>query len=307
MIDYFDSNGKMVTTEAYYTHEHVRTGLFKVIFYYDSNEKRVKGELCYTDEYARTKGVSKAISYYNSNGKVVKMERYDKEGNIFEEIKEHFGGNRLSKLLFFASWFILGLLVKSVFSRWAWEYTVACAIAWLCTSYLSYRLAGGRRNPAIYIDKNKPENGEILTGENIKNSVIPKDHMPIHTWQGKLFDWFICIQVVLTCAGLLAAILIPAFGSKEPKASLVAILFTLFLVFMYGLFSFIVASGVRRFRRWTWWITIILLPLVTLYFTQLIIVGIIERSATKTILWLILTLLTIIWIRYFFVRRGDFK
>jgi len=101
-------------------------------------------------------------------------------------MKEQFGGSRLSKFLFFTSWLFLICLVLSFFwriedydlqsksivsSRWAWESTVACAVAWLCTLYLSYRLAGGQRNPVIWEDKslfemlkNAFESGEAKIG-----------------------------------------------------------------------------------------------------------------------------------------------
>ena len=86
------------------------------------------------------------------------------DDKLAKEIKESFGSSRLSKFLFIASWLILLCLGLSVFarievydprsgivvsSRWPWEWTVVCAIAWFCTAYLSYRLAGGRRNPVI--------------------------------------------------------------------------------------------------------------------------------------------------------------
>jgi len=96
----------------------------------------------------------------------------DKNKKLDEEMKEQFGGSRLSKFLFFVSWIFLICLVLSFFwriaeydpqgktivsSRWVWESTVACAVAWLCTSYLAYRLAGGRRNPIICKDKSQQE------------------------------------------------------------------------------------------------------------------------------------------------------
>lgn len=92
----------------------------------------------------------------------------EKNKKLDKEMKEQFSGSRLSKLIFFISWLFLICLVLSFFwriedydlqnktivsSRWAWESTVAFAIAWLCTSYLSYRLAGGRHNPVIWEDK----------------------------------------------------------------------------------------------------------------------------------------------------------
>lgn len=87
--------------------------------------------------------------------------------NIDESMKNIFKGSWLSKLLFYASWFFLICLFLSFFnrsydidpvdgtiisSRWAWEITIACAIAWLSTSYLSYRFAGGRSNPIVLED-----------------------------------------------------------------------------------------------------------------------------------------------------------
>jgi uncharacterized membrane protein YhdT len=93
----------------------------------------------------------------------------EKNEKLDGKTKDVFGGSRLSGFLGFLSWFILLWLLLSLFyrvedidprtgiavsSRWAWEGTVACTIGWICTSYLSYRLAGGRRNPAISKDKN---------------------------------------------------------------------------------------------------------------------------------------------------------
>jgi hypothetical protein len=89
----------------------------------------------------------------------------EKSEKLDEVTKEQFGGSRLSKFLYSASMWILICLAVSFFaqfdafdrgtivsSRWAWEVTVACAIAWLCTAVLAYRLAGGRRNPFIWED-----------------------------------------------------------------------------------------------------------------------------------------------------------
>jgi hypothetical protein len=89
------------------------------------------------------------------------------DDNLSREIKEGFGTSRLSKLLFVLSWFILLCLLLSAFwriqdydkdgtlvsARWPWELTLVCFILWLCTLYLSYRLAGGRRNPVIWKNK----------------------------------------------------------------------------------------------------------------------------------------------------------
>ncbi|MBN2272059.1 MAG: hypothetical protein JXN61_15705 [Sedimentisphaerales bacterium] len=105
---------------------------------------------------------------------------------VDDDLKEQLGGSRLSKFFFFASWFILLCVPLSFFwrvadydpqsgavvsSRWMWEGTVACAIAWLCTAYLSYRLAGGRYNPIIWegkslfgLLKNAFESGEARIG-----------------------------------------------------------------------------------------------------------------------------------------------
>jgi hypothetical protein len=80
----------------------------------------------------------------------------EKDEKLDAEMKEQFGGSRLSKFLFFASWFILLCLPLSFFwriedydpqsgvvvsSRWIWESTVACAIAWFCTAYGSFLLS----------------------------------------------------------------------------------------------------------------------------------------------------------------------
>jgi hypothetical protein len=93
----------------------------------------------------------------------------EKNEKLDEETKDLLGGSRLSKFLFLLSWFIRLCLPLSLFgriddydpqtgtvvsSRWAWEGTVACAIGWMCTAFLSYRLAGGRGNPGIWKDKN---------------------------------------------------------------------------------------------------------------------------------------------------------
>ena len=91
------------------------------------------------------------------------------DDKLTQELKLSFGVTLLSQWLFIASWFFLICLPFSffsrvhhydpqtqaiVYSRWAWEWTVVCVVAWCCTAYLSYRLTGGRRNPVIW-DNNK--------------------------------------------------------------------------------------------------------------------------------------------------------
>lgn len=76
------------------------------------------------------------------------------------ELKKHFGGSRLSMLLFFMSWiFLIGIILSffgriavfdpqskaMVSSRWPWEITIVCVIAWLSTSYAAYLIAEGQR------------------------------------------------------------------------------------------------------------------------------------------------------------------
>jgi len=114
----------------------------------------------------------------------------EKIEKLDEEMKEQFGGSRLSKFLFLVSWIFLICLVLSFFwriveydpqnktivsSRWAWESTVACAIAWLCTSYLAYRLAGGRRKVQSLQrqDGNEVSLGKLSTFEKKQDSHSP--------------------------------------------------------------------------------------------------------------------------------------
>ncbi|MFA5182696.1 MAG: hypothetical protein WC405_15340 [Syntrophales bacterium] len=74
---HYDSNGKILKKEDFYTDQKQReTGAANIINYYDNNGKMVKKEEFYTDQKQRETGIEISRFYYESNGKIVKIEDY---------------------------------------------------------------------------------------------------------------------------------------------------------------------------------------------------------------------------------------
>ncbi|HAJ26741.1 MAG TPA: hypothetical protein DCG53_05775 [Syntrophus sp. (in: bacteria)] len=74
---HYDSNGKILKKEDFYTNQKQReTGAANIINYYDNNGKMVKKEEFYTDQKQRETGVVNTTYYIGSNGKKVKVEEF---------------------------------------------------------------------------------------------------------------------------------------------------------------------------------------------------------------------------------------
>ena len=74
---HYDSNGKILKKEEFYTDQKQReTGIEISRFYYESNGKIVKIEDYHTDQKQRETGVASTTNYIGSNGKKVKVEEF---------------------------------------------------------------------------------------------------------------------------------------------------------------------------------------------------------------------------------------
>lgn len=126
---------------------------------------------------------------------------------------------------------------------------------------------------------------------------------PSHTWPGKLFiglNYFgaAMFGIVAPIVMLLAAAdSLNEFGLTE------ALVLAIAFVLLAGL-PFLMARGVSRFRKWAWWICMVVVPLSILG-ALATMVDPAEPSETR-----IAALLTLgfnaLWLHYFWTRRRDF-
>lgn len=105
-----------------------------------------------------------------------------KDKDIDNEFNELTGKNKLSKILFVISMILLVLSGITFFSKiknidpvsgavlsseTPWKLVGLFFFVSIITGYISYRLAGGRNNPAIYKGKNKLEQSNITDPQEI--------------------------------------------------------------------------------------------------------------------------------------------
>ncbi|MCK9393090.1 MAG: hypothetical protein M0Q01_16155 [Syntrophales bacterium] len=74
---HYDSNGKILKKEDFYTDQKQReTGVANIINYYDNNGKMVKKEEFYTDQKQQKDRIEASRFYYDGTGKMVKREDF---------------------------------------------------------------------------------------------------------------------------------------------------------------------------------------------------------------------------------------
>lgn len=127
---------------------------------------------------------------------------------------------------------------------------------------------------------------------------------PVHEWQGKLYIGITYLGAAFAAFGLLLMLFFAVTETgAQVRVSEVVIVMLVFSL-LIGL-PFAIARGVSQFKNWSWYTTMAVIPISTIGY----LADAFSSSGTEgpaQAIAVIITMLSMVWLRYFWDRRADF-